>query len=180
MVAICQLCTSPYRKEVLKAYKNRVKSREIFEKYKGLMGYTSNEVSFYQMVRRHLKNGHNVTAIIVPEELKKPANLENLVARMTELAVVKVENMDPSQVKLNEVFQGHRVLLESKKLQLTEDAMMIALTKMFGPTIMGEEITEGEITQEQVLEGREGRERGKDELLNAGPAQDGGAEQKSP
>jgi hypothetical protein len=148
MAAICRLCTSPYRKEVIHAYKTGIKIPVIYEKYQGLMKFRGTQSSFYQMVRRHLQYKHNVTAILVPEELKKPANLESLVTKLNELAMLKVENMEPNEVKLNEVFRGNQVLLQSKQLQLTEDAMTIALTKMFGPTIMGEEITEGEIANE--------------------------------
>jgi hypothetical protein len=117
------------------------------------MKYESGLIGFYLMVSKHIKYGHKEEAIIIPseghslsystnspyyEKLKRKASIEELVKKMTEMAVIKVEEMEPSQVKLNEVFAGHRVLLESKKLKLSEDAMMIALSKMFGPVLQGE------------------------------------------
>lgn len=165
MPPICRLCTSPYRKEILKAFNTKLKIPVIYQKYRGLMKFDGTQSSFYQMIRRHIQNKHSVTAIVVPEELRKPANLESLVQKLNDLAMLKVEEMSPDEVKLNEVFRGNQVLLQSKQLQLTEDAMTIALTKMFGPTIKGEEIKEGELVNE---------------LSDAGSAENGTAEPKNP
>lgn len=133
---ICQLCVSPYRSEILKVWDEGYPRKLIYQKYKPLMQYKGLEISFVQMVWRHKRQNHQVKAIVLPtqvEKMARRANLESVVQKLTDLAALKLESMTPEDVKLRDVFGGHKTLIESKKLKLTEDAMTIALGKLFGP-----------------------------------------------
>ena len=141
----CMLCTSPYRDEFLLAWKQvrKGKKMRVYEKYAPLMKYNSTFHAFQVMVYKHLNYHKEFEQIITPQtpEGEHHSSVEEVVQRLTDLAGIKALSLDPKDLKFRDVWAGQKVLIEAKKLRLTEDALMIALSKMFGPTILeGEEI----------------------------------------
>lgn len=142
---------SPYRNEIIGARKQGVPIGKLYVKYAPLMGYTAKKESFEQMLSRHNKDGHNVEAIMMPTAPGSavaitPATIENFGQKMLEIGMAKIENADPNKVALKDVIAAQALVLNSRKLRLTEDAMMLALGKMFAPPELNKEnAVEGEV-----------------------------------
>ena len=163
---VCTLCLSPYREEIKRAYGNGFKHRMVYEKYSPLMKYKGDFNAWKQMVWRHKDHNYQGSTLLPGSmEKTKKGDLRTLVEGLTDLGVRKMETMDPGDIKFRDVFQAHKTEIEYRKLRLSEDAMMIALGKLFGPPLEG-----------KVVEGEEV----KDELPSAGRIEDGGLEPANP
>ena len=141
------LCLSPYRKEVTSLYKQGTNASKIYRKYNVLMNYTASPKAFYMLVRKHVEQNHNTDAIIVadPTGNVTPATIENFGQRMLELGMAKIQNADPSTVQLKDVVAAQRLILDSKKLKLSENALESMLGQLFGPKIDPSKALEGEL-----------------------------------
>jgi hypothetical protein len=144
----CKLCLSPYEPEIKKALKMKMRKIDIFNKYAPLMNYKSGYVPFVNMIQRHRFHIKPDALIVEPVNVAsnpvKKANFENLVKRITELGYAKVESMTPEDLSLRDVWSANKVLIDLKKQKLEENQMMMALARMFGPVIEGEEVLEKE------------------------------------
>ncbi len=147
----CQICLSPYRRELVEAFNNGIPRKRIYDKYAPKMEYKASPSSFYLAIRKHVLGKHKCLGIYVPtassEETgrNRPVDIETFGQRMLELGMAKVDNMDPESVKITEVISAQRLVLDSKKLKLTEDAMQLMMTKMFGPP---QEVINGELVND--------------------------------
>lgn len=146
---ICSLCLSPYKDEILAQYGRGIRTRAVYEKYRDLMKLEVSQEAFHKTVLKHIKEQHDAKNLAlgqtVYEMVQKKASLEGVVDKLTNLADLKVNSMKPEDVKLRDVFSGHKVLIESRKLKLTEDAMEIAMTKLFGPPVIQGEVVISEL-----------------------------------
>ncbi len=145
---MCRICLSPYRKEIVSAYKEGISSRRLYKKYAPLMNYNSKPASFAKILQRHIKDEHNEDAIVIPSAPDsaiqvKRATLEGYAMRMLDLGMAKADNSTPGDIKFRDVNQAVKLQLDAQKLKIAEDAMALAMAKMFGPPIAGEVIGEG-------------------------------------
>lgn len=130
----CKICLSPYRDEIIELRKKNTPYKDIYKKYSKLMDYKAPVISFNQLVAKHIKQKHNLKVTVIPNELKKTVvNLEAFAQRMLELGTQKLDGMEAKDISFNDVLQAQKVVLESKKLKLTEDAMVSMMRKMFAP-----------------------------------------------
>lgn len=143
----CMLCLSPYRKEIVSLYKQGSDTSKIYRKYNVLMNYTASPKAFYMLVRKHVTQNHNTDAIVVvdPTGNITPATIENFGQRMLELGMAKIQNADPSAIQLKDVVAAQRLILDSKKLKLSENALESMLGQLFGPKIDPSKALEGEL-----------------------------------
>lgn len=149
----CNLCLSPYRTEIISAHKQGVPIGKLYEKYAPLMGYKAKKKSLYIMIFRHIKEQHNPDAIYVPPPEGSvgkagPATIENFGKRMLELGMSKIETMNPNNVQLKDVIASQKLVLDSKKLKLAENAFELMLGKMFAPP----ELNRGEAIEGDVIQ----------------------------
>lgn len=129
-------------------YNQGVNTGRIYRKYAALMGYTATQKAFYLLLKRHILDKHNVDVIILPQDSNvklTPATIENFGKRMLELGMAKIENLDPSQVPLKDVISAQKLVLDSKKLKMSENALEIMMSKLFGPQIDKSKVLEGEL-----------------------------------
>lgn len=147
----CIFCFSPYRKEIIELRQKKVSVFRIYTDYKDKMGYEASYVAFNKVLTRHMVQKHKSDGIIVtvPGSKLTPHSIESFGKRMLELGMAKIESMDSSEVKLKDVIQAQKLVLDSKKLKLTENAMELMMAKMFAPpSIQMEDIVdpvEGEL-----------------------------------
>lgn len=154
----CTICTSPYGKEVTSYWKNTFPKVKVFDKYKGLLGYTGEMKNFRMIMRTHILK-HNQPwrqAIILRNPKGDPvtvtqATVENFGQKVLEMGMAKISSMPPEDIKLHEVISAQRLVLDSKKLKLSEDMMMVMLGKLFGPEL---NIVEGEESKNEISDGR--------------------------
>ena len=149
-IKICKICLTPYRKEIAAAWNQGIKKKNIFEKYAPLMGYTGNFDAWYAMANRHFKENHKADAIILPTpegsaNKVTTATIEQFGQRMLELGMAKIEHLTPDQVKLKDVIAAQKLILDSKKIKMSEDAMTLMMAEFFAPPIEGKVLEEGKI-----------------------------------
>lgn len=156
MTQVCTLCLSPYREEIKRAYTNGFKHRVVWEKYKDLMKYKGDFLAWKQMVWRHKDHKYEGTTLLPGAVVgrKEKASLDSLVQGLTDLGARKLETMGPEDLQFRDVFAAHKTQIEYRKLKLGEDAMQIALGKLFGPPIKGVVVDGEEVTNELPGTGR--------------------------
>lgn len=125
-----------------------MESSVIYHKYREKIGYTKSAKNFYHTLRTHILNKHNPTYMIIPENVASAATLENFGQRMLELGMEKISTMTGEQVALKDVIQSQKLILDSKKLKITQDAMMGMLAKLFAPPKL--QVIEGETIDEKI------------------------------
>lgn len=98
------------------------------------MNYKSKQVAFTQVVSIHIRENHKAKLTVIPTNLAQTAvSLEAFSQRMLELGVEKLNTMEAKDIQFGDVLNAQKVVIESKKLKLTEDAMMIMMRKVFAP-----------------------------------------------
>lgn len=147
---ICQLCVSPYKKEIVEAHLNRTPWLQLYQKYAPLIKYKSKLSSFIQMVDRHIAKGHNIEAVLVPSApgSAQKATLDQITEVLRDKAFTKAITIDPKELKFKDYLDAEKTIIAYKKLQITEDAMTIAMGKMFGPSIKSLETIDGEVIED--------------------------------
>lgn len=140
----CIICLSPFRDEIIKLFKNKVKMADIYTKYSRLMAYKSTQYSFYVLIKRHIDNKHLASAMVIQTE-RRINSIDEFGRKMLELGMIKLDTLSPEQVELKDVVAAQKLVLESKKLKITEDAMAVMLGKLFGPRLAFGDVIEGEV-----------------------------------
>ena len=108
--------------------------RRVFEKYRKLMNYKSALPAFTKVVSLHINEDHKTTYSVIHSDLaKSAATVDAFAQRMLELGTEKLSKMEAKDITFNDVINSQRMLQESKKLKMTEDAMLIMMRKMFAP-----------------------------------------------
>jgi len=167
MAGICKICLTPYRSEIEKAWKLGVKRVQIFRKYKPLIGYEGTESAFSSLMCRHWKHKNKAGAILLPTpegaaQPITPATIENFGKKFLELGMLKLETAGPGDVKFQEVISAQKLVLDSRKLKLSEDALTLMLGRLFGPKIekVKREFIEGEVVEDECLPAGRGKDSG--------------------
>jgi hypothetical protein len=138
----CFICLSPFKNEVVSLRKKGVPALQIYNKLAKQMRYDKSEERFADCLTGHIRDKHLFAGLIIPENATRAATLENFAQKMLEMGMEKISTMDSSQVAIKDVVSSQKLLLDSKKLKLTEDAMMGMLAKLFAPPKL--QVIEGE------------------------------------
>ncbi|MFZ5988641.1 MAG: hypothetical protein ACOYWZ_16160 [Bacillota bacterium] len=152
----CFICNCAFKEEIEQAKRKKVRQDLIYKKYAVLINYQGSFQAFRQMLYHHGKHSY-----YQPEDdplrqallkLGKETDVQALVDKLTILANRKVDELNPDEIKLKDVFDGQRVLIQIQKLKIAEDALSTMMAKMFGPKLK-EEVIEGETVEQQAIEG---------------------------
>lgn len=128
------ICLSPYEREISSMRRQEIPWATIYKKYRPLMNYKSSQQAFTRLVSLHINGNHKSTVTVLPNSLQKTAaTVESFAQRMLELGVEKLDNTPANQITFGDVIASQRMLQESKKLKLTEDAMAQMMRKLFAP-----------------------------------------------
>ena len=134
MSGICKICLSPYRDEIVKAWKNHFPRKLLYEKYKPIIWGKSKLTfeSFAQSMMRHGK--HNPPGVVVVGDGSPSVKRDTMgIAKMiTELYAKKVEGMTPDDITTKDYVAVNKLLIEEKKLKLDQNEQMMALASLFG------------------------------------------------
>lgn len=148
---LCTICKSNHRKDIETAIKNNTQRIEIFNKYAPLLNYLSTPNSFYVLLHRHWKHRkrEDKTQVSIEGGTGTIA-INSLVDRVRQIYGEKLNTMTPEElmkeIKLRDVYQGERILIEARKVKMQQEAMETMMAKLFGPKLIdGEEVQEGEI-----------------------------------
>ncbi len=145
----CCFCVTPYRSEIIKLHTQGMPYNILYKKFTPLINYTSSYYAFLSSLKNHIKRKHNVSFLVLPGDITKKATLENFGQKMLELGMTKIEGMSPDQVALKDVISSQKLILDSKKLRITEDAMLLILGKLFAPPFLEfKKPIEGEVINE--------------------------------
>ena len=137
----CRICFSEYRDEILTLWKRGILRQVIYDKYKEQLKYKGTLHSFRMLIGNHLRNHKGIDEMVIPQGAGVVRHtMETIADRFTDLLGKKMESMKPEDVSVKDYAAAHRVVVESKKLNLQAGAMALQLGKLFGPTIIeGEE-----------------------------------------
>lgn len=164
MPAICKICLSPYRDEMMRAFKAGFPRRMLYEKYKPLVWMKSpiQENSFYQALYKHMK--HKLPgAFIVQVKNTVGQDTQGIAKMMTQLYAKKVETMTPDDVTTKDYIGVNKLVIDEQKLSLDKNSQMLEFAKIFGiPDVEPIVVIEGE------------------EHAELGPPKDQGDQQESP
>ena len=150
MAQYCRVCSSPYRREIDEALKAGIIRRKIYDRYAPLLHYEYSEHSWGVMLSRHKNHKPYDGAILVPTPIGsaiqvKRVTLETYTKKMLELGIDKANETTPDKVKFQDVNNAIKLSLDAQKIKIAENALELQMAKMFGPTIQGEEVEEGEV-----------------------------------
>lgn len=141
----CILCLSIYRSELSALYTQGVSTVTIWEKYKEKLKYKAGKKAFYQLIRRHVTMNHSEKAVILPEESRgvTSVTIEKFGQRMLEMGMQKIDTMTPETIQLKDVISAQKLVLDSKKIKIGEEAMLLMMRKMFAPPELNTEVIDG-------------------------------------
>lgn len=149
MSQLCRICLSPYREELMRAWKAGFPRKQLYEKYKPLIwqGKNLNLDSFLQACYKHIKHKPPQVVVVQSENGAIKKDTQGIAKMLTELYARKLEGMTPEEVTGKDYYQANKLVLEEQKLSLDKNAQMLEFAKIFGipeiiEPIIGEEIGE--------------------------------------
>lgn len=133
MTQICKICLSPYRDELVKAWKNHFPRKLLWEKY-GAKIWGKKVPTFESFAQALMRHGqHNPPGVVVVGESATARKDTMGIAKMiTELYAKKVEGMTPDDITTKDYVAVNKLLIEEKKLKLDQNEQMMALASLFG------------------------------------------------
>ena len=148
MPALCKICLSPYREEMMRAFKAGFARRLLYEKYGPLMWGKDVPTlkSFLQALYKHQK--HKLPGVFVVQSTNHVGQDTTGIAKMmTQLYAKKVESMSPEDVSTKDYVAVNKLVIDEAKLSLDKNAQMLEFAKIFGiPEVMEPQIIDGEET----------------------------------
>lgn len=175
-MVMCKICLSPYKDELMRAYKQGFPRKILWEKYNPLiwggLGKRKGVVfgAFLQAIYRHGKHGDSGVVVVQTKNTGIKRDLTGIVKMVNELYSRKLETMGPEDISVKDFSAANKLLLDEKKLKLDQNEQMIELAKLFG---IPEVINPLDVIQGEDLKGEE-----KDAELR--PPEDQGDKQISP
>lgn len=169
--ARCVICNSPHRDEMEKLVRNRYSKPTVAHLYADL--HSMAEDSFYRSLRLHFNKKHppaleklniapniikkakenyqaanpQIPVKITDDEEKLPMTKELYAQRLLELGFDK-SLMNPNSIKHKDVIAAQKLLIEEKKLKVTEDAMKVSMMKFMAGLALPEDVVEGEVEED--------------------------------
>mgnify|MGYP006909287184 CR=1 FL=1 len=139
----CQICYSPYRKQMEKMVLKEGSTRKaVAEKYAKVMGKRVDAI--YQSISKHFNNEHYKTHLVMTDGARAQESLVNLnrdyereitfETAAKQLLQEGMEGKDELSVKekLRLSTQLQKTNLEGKKQDLSESALKLQVAKLFG------------------------------------------------
>ena len=152
----CKICYSPYREEVMRAWKSGFNRRKLYEKYMPLL-WGKQKITYEGFLLAFYKHKHHqVPDMVIVPTVGVGKDAEGVAKAMTELFAKRVEGMKPEDVSAKDYVAVNKLVIEKQKLQLDKNEQMMAIAKLFGiqEPIKGEmdepaRIESGEVTGDQ-------------------------------
>ena len=146
MAAMCKICISPYREELMRAWNNHFPRKLLYEKYKPLIWLKGplTEASFHQAIYKHREHKNPGVVVLQTTGGSVGRDTQGIAKMFTQLMSRKLETMSPEDISVKDYVAVNKLVLEEKKLQLDKNEQMLALAKLFGvpevdEPILGEE-----------------------------------------
>jgi len=158
----CQICYSPYRKEMEKmVLKNGSSMMAVARKYAKVMG--KKESTVYQAVQRHFGKKHydklrmigpGVTSAKIEahfeEDYERAVTFEEAGQTLLQQGMKQVDELSAKE-KLNMATKMQKVNLEGKRQQLEENQLKLQVAKLFGG-FLGQQPIKGHLEASEVEE----------------------------
>jgi len=152
----CQLCNSPYRKQIENAWESGVARKDIYEHYTGVLGHNTlraTEAACYRHFgKKHYKKSKNYISPVQPKDSPhkmSKTSLEGLAQGLMDIGgnMVGFYKDNPlvarKELKIGEIMKAQDSVTNRMKVQVTQDALKLQMAKMFGGFIS--ETIEGEV-----------------------------------
>lgn len=134
MAAMCKICISPYREELMRAWGAHFPRKLLHEKYQPLIWgkHKITFASFAQAVRLH--KDHKTPGVVILQTTGGSVgkDLNGIAKMITSLYAEKVEKMSSDDITTKDYVAVNKLVLEEKKLKLDEKEQMMELAKLFG------------------------------------------------
>ena len=161
-VRACQLCYSPYRKEIERmVLKNGASKMAVAKKYAKLMG--KKERTMYQSVLNHFEKKHpEKLQMISPgvrsteieahfeEDYQREVTFEEAGKTLLQQGMKEADDLSAKD-KLNMAARLQKVNLEGKRQQLEESQLKLQVAKLFGG-FLGQTPIKGHLNAPQIEE----------------------------
>ena len=131
MSQMCRICLSPYREELMRAWKAGFPRKMLFEKYKPLIWEKKklNLNSFLTACYKHVNHKSPEIVVVRQEGGKSTGSIAKMI---TELYARKVEGMGPKDITTRDYVSANKLVLDEQKLSLDKNAQMLEFAKIFG------------------------------------------------
>ena len=134
MAAMCKICISPYREELMRAWGAHFPRKLLHEKYQPLIWgkHKITFLSFVQAVRLHTK--HKTPGVVVLQTTGGSVgkDITGIAKMFTNLMAQKLETMGPEDITTKDYVAANKLVLDEKKLKLDQNEQMMELAKLFG------------------------------------------------
>lgn len=135
---MCKICLSPYKEELMRAYKQGFPRKMLWEKYNPLIWGASQRKkgvvfgAFLQALYRHSK--HKDTGVVVVQTVNGNVKktLVGIAGMVNELYARKLETMGPEDISVKDFQAANKLVLDERKLKLDQNEQMMELAKLFG------------------------------------------------
>ncbi len=146
MPAMCKICLSPYKEELLRAWNSHFPRKMLYEKYKPLIWLKGplTFMSFQQAIYKHRDHKNPGVVVLQTTGGSVGKDTQGIARMFTNLMSRKLETMNPEDITVKDYVAANKLVLEEKKLKLDEKEQMLAIAKLFGipeivEPIIGEE-----------------------------------------
>ena len=154
----CQLCNSPYRKQIENAWESNVPRKDIYEHYSGILGHKTlraTEAACYRHFgKKHYAASKSYTCPVQPKDSPhrmSPTLLNELAQGLMDIGgnMVSFYKDNPlvarKELKIGEIMKAQDSVTNRMKVQVTQDALKLQMAKMFGGFIG--DVIEGEVDE---------------------------------
>ena len=150
MSQMCRICLSPYREELVRAWKAGFPRKQLYEKYKPLIWQDKslNLDSFLQACYKHSKHKPPQVVVVQSENGTVRKDSQGIAKMMTELYARKLEGLGPEDITTKDYVSVNKLVIDEQKLNLDKNAQMLEFAKIFGIPEVLEPVIEGETNAE--------------------------------
>lgn len=144
---MCRICLSPYREELMRAFKAGFPRKQLWEKYKPLIWQNKNLKfeSFLQGIYKHEKHKLPQVVVVQSENGAVKKDSQGIAKMMTELYARKLEGLGPEDITTKDYVAVNKLVLDEQKLSLDKNAQMLEFAKIFGIPEVIQPVIEGDM-----------------------------------
>jgi len=127
----CDVCLSPYRREIEAAIKHGQSQFSVASRYQkyfncGLMTLRA------KLSRHKVKHLGKFTNLIqVPESGMSRTSIEALAQGLLDIGI-RIVNENPDKVTMRDVIASQKLIFDARRVQLSEDSFKLAMARFFG------------------------------------------------
>jgi len=158
-IPVCTICISPFKREIEEDYFNRDRYhrtlKTMYAKWTPLMKYQGSFKAFAQMMWLHGKHAHlrgSTAKLLKTADKLEEVPIEDIITRIRNVYGTKLNktpvNILMREVRLKDVLDGEKVLIQAKRVQIEENALESMMVKLFGPKL-DNKVIEGEVVEEK-------------------------------